>query len=417
MATIDMAALRDKYEALRLVLDERACRLWAAAEAKSLGRGGAAAVRQATGISGRRIWEGKKELEELEHHPPAQAPRAQRIRRPGGGRKRLSEKDPTLVTDLEALIEPTTRGDPESPLRWTTKSVRHLAEELRAQGHEVSADTVDRLLHQLGYSLQAPRKEEEGGQHPDRDAQFKHISRKTREFQQRGQPVLSVDTKKKELVGNFKNGGQEWWPSGQSPRVNVHDFPDMAEGKAIPYGVYDIGRDEGWVNVGVDHDTPEFSAESIRQWWRTLGRTHYPEATDVLIIADSGGSNSARSRVWKQRLQEWADETGLSVSVCHYPPGTSKWNKIEHQLFSRIAMNWRGHPLTNYETIVGLIGATTTRTGRPVQAALDKGTYPTGVRVNNKEMSQVRLRRGRMHGEWNYTLLPRTSQAVAGGLA
>jgi transposase len=253
--TVDIESLRAKYEALRPVLDERACRLWAAAEAASLGRGGAAAVMRVTGMSSRRLWAGKKELEELQRHPLAEPPQAQRIRRPGGGRKRLSEKDPTLVKDLEALIEPTTRGDPESPLRWTTKSMRKLAEELGAQGHEVGADTVDRLLHQLGYSLQSARKEEEGAQHPDRDAQFNHIARKTKEFQKAAQPVVSVDTKRKELVGNFKNAGREWWPKGESPRVNVHDFPDMADGKAIPYGVYDVGRDEGWVNVGVDHQT------------------------------------------------------------------------------------------------------------------------------------------------------------------
>ena len=411
--TLTIDALRAKYEALAPVMDERVCRLWAAAEAQSLGRGGAAAVKRATGISGRRLWEGKKELAELGKQAPVARPQHQRVRRPGGGRKRLVEKDPTLLKELELLLEPVTRGDPESALRWTTKSVRKLAAELQAKGHPVSPDSVARRLHESGYSLQAPRKEEEGADHPERDEQFRYISRQTREFQARGQPVVSVDAKKKELVGDFKNGGQEWHPSGEAPRVNVHDFPDMAEGKAIPYGVYDMTRNEGWVNVGTDHDTPRFAVESLRRWWQHMGQRAYPSAKELLVVADAGGSNSARSRVWKKCLQELADEVGLRISVSHFPPGTSKWNKIEHRLFSHITLNWRGRPLTSYETVVNLIGSTTTRTGLRVQAALDKGEYPTGVRASDEELSTLNLRHKRFHGEWNYSLAPRRIRARA----
>jgi transposase len=403
---MDVDKLHAKFEMLAPVLDERTCRLWAAAEAQILGRGGVSAVKRATGISGRRIWAGKRELAELRQRPPEQPPQRQRVRRQGGGRKRLTSKDATLLSDLEALIEPTARGDPESPLRWTTKSVRKLADELCAKGHSIGRDTVDGLLQQLGYSLQAPRKEAEGKQHPDRDAQFRHIARETRAFQRRGQPVVSVDTKKKELVGNFKNPGREWFPQGAGPEVNVHDFPSMAQGKAIPYGVYDVTRDAGWVNVGTDHDTPEFAVESLRRWWQMVGRATYPDARALLVVADAGGSNSPRSKMWKRCLQTLTDDTGLSISVSHYPPGTSKWNKIEHRLFSQIAINWRGRPMTSYETIIELIGHTTTRSGLCVHAALDARKYPVGLNVSDEEVSTLNIKKSRFHGDWNYTVRP-----------
>lgn len=403
---VDLEALRAKFKALAPIMDERVSRLWAAAEVESLGRGGTAALQRATGISGRRIWKGRKELAELRQHPPSWAS-APRVRRTGGGRRRLSEKDAKLLGDLQSLIEPVTRGEPQSPLQWTTKSVRHLASELRARGHEVSSDTVARMLHEAGYSLQAPRKEQEGADHPARDAQFCYIARQTKAFQRRRQPVVSVDSKKKELIGNFKNPGREWYPQGQAPRVNVYDFPDLAEGKAIPYGVYDLARDEGWVNVGTDHDTPEFAVQSLRRWWFTMGMSAYPKAKELLVVADGGGSNSARSRAWKKCLQEFADETGLEVSVSHYPPGTSKWNKIEHRLFAQITLNWRGRPLTSYEVVINLIGRTTTRTGLHVHASLDTKTYPVGVRVSDADFKQLNIRRKRFHGEWNYSLSPR----------
>ncbi len=403
---VDLEALRAKFKALAPIMDERVSRLWAAAEVESLGRGGTAALQRATGISGRRIWKGKKELAELRRQPPSKASTS-RVRRPGGGRRRLSVKDAKLLDDLQALIEPVTRGEPQSPLQWTTKSVRHLASELRERGHEVSSDTVARMLHEAGYSLQAPRKEDEGANHPDRDAQFRYIARQAKAFQRRRQPVVSVDSKKKELIGNFKTPGREWHPRGHAPRVNAYDFPDMAEGKAIPYGVYDLARDEGWVNVGTDHDTPEFAVQSLRRWWLTMGRQAYPQARELLVVADAGGSNSARSRVWKKRLQEFADATGLKVSVSHYPPGTSKWNKIEHRLFAQITLNWRGRPLTSYQVVVNLIGSTTTRTGLHVRAALDTREYPLGVRVSDADFGQLNIRKKSFHGEWNYSLSPR----------
>lgn len=403
---VDLEALRAKFKALAPIMDERVIRLWAAAEVESLGRGGAAAIQRATGISGRRIWKGKKELAELRRQPSSRASTS-RVRRPGGGRRRLSAKDAKLLGDLQALLEPVTRGEPQSPLQWTTKSVRNLASELRERGHEVSSDTVARMLHEAGYSLQAPRKEDEGGSHPDRDAQFRYIARQAKAFQRRRQPVVSVDSKKKELIGNFKPPGREWQPQGQAPRVNAYDFPDMAEGKAIPYGVYDLARNEGWVNVGKDHDTPEFAVQSLRRWWLTMGRQAYPHARELLVVADAGGSNSARSRVWKKCLQEFADATGLTVSVSHYPPGTSKWNKIEHRLFAQITLNWRGRPLTSYQVIINLIGSTTTRTGLRVRAAMDTREYPLGVRVSAADFGQLNIRKKRFHGEWNYSLSPR----------
>jgi hypothetical protein len=330
-----------------------------------------------------------------------------RQRRPGGGRKPLTEHDPTLLRDLEALVEPTTRGDPQSGLRWTCKSLRKLAEELGQQGHRVSARKVGELLHQLDYSLQANRKTEEGRDHPDRDAQFAHINQLAFDFQERGQPVVSVDTKKKEMVGNFKNAGQEWQPKGQPERVFTHDFPSQAQGKAIPYGIYDVGQNAGWVSVGTDHDTAEFAVATLTAWWKQMGIHAYPDATELLITADGGGSNGNRCRLWKVALQRFADETGLRVSVCHLPPGTSKWNKIEHRLFSHITQNWRGRPLISHEVVVSLIENTTTRAGLRVRAALDTAHYPTHKQVSDDELSDVYLSRDSFHGEWNYSVLPR----------
>jgi len=334
-----------------------------------------------------------------------------RIRRPGGGRKRAIDTDPTLRQDLERLVEPSTRGDPESPLRWTCKSVRKLAAELQQQGHRVSHQPVAEVLRELGYSLQANRKTLEGGDHPDRDAQFAHLNAQAEAHLAAGEPALSVDTKKKELVGGFKNGGQEWHPAGHPEAVRVHDFVDPALGRASPYGIYDLARNTGWVNVGIDHDTATFAVESIRRWWDGMGHTVYPHATRLLICADGGGSNGSRVRLWKLELQRLADETGLAISVCHLPPGTSKWNKIEHRLFAFISQNRRGKPLVSYEVIVSLIAATSTAGGLRVQSALDTSRYPTGRKVSDDELAAVRLERDAFHGEWNYTILPASDPA------
>ena len=398
--------VRARFELLRPVMDERTTRLWAAAEAKALGYGGGAVVTAATGIRSKRIWLGKLDLEELEQVPPLERPREQRVRRPGAGRKRLVDTDPSLKVDLERLVEPATRGDPESPLRWTTKSKERLAEELRAQGHRVSASKVGQLLHDMGYSLRALRKEKEGTQHPDRNEQFEHINAQAKAFQERGQPVVSVDTKKKELVGEYKNGGQEWQPKGEPEVVNVHDFPNPDVGKAIPYGVYDPTRNEAWVSVGTDHDTAEFAVSTLFTWWKQMGKRAYAGATDLLVTADGGGSNASRSHLWKAQLQDFADRTGLSITVCHFPPGTSKWNKIEHRLFSQITQNWRGRPLVSHEAIVNLISATTTKTGLRVRAGLDCRTYETGKKVPKTVMKALNIHRHDFHGEWNYTVRP-----------
>jgi hypothetical protein len=399
--------IRLRYAALAGVLDERRVRLWAAAEAKALGRGGIAAVTEATGIRDKRILKGLEELREMEKTPPVEKPQHQRIRRPGAGRKLLTEKDPTLVRDLESLVDPVTRGDPESPLRWTCKSTGKLADELRAMGHAVSATSVGMLLHGLGYSLQGNAKTREGGDHPDRNAQFEHINTQAASFAKRGQPVISVDTKKKELVGDFKNPGREWQPYGEPERVRVHDFKDPELGKAIPYGVYDVARNEGWVSVGIDHDTAEFAVRAIESWWKTMGAKAYPKATELFITPDGGGSNSSRSRLWKVALQEFADRTSLAINVSHLPPGTSKWNKIEHRLFSHISQNWRGRPLVSHETIVNLIAATTTRTGLKVRARLDRRPYPTGIPVDDDELASLALKPHAFHGDWNYRIEPR----------
>jgi hypothetical protein len=395
--------LARKFEVLARVLDERTRRLVAAAEAEAIGFGGVTAVAQASGLSRGTVMRGMAELKVA----PKPA-RGQRIRRRGAGRKRTIDQDATLKRDLESLVEPVTRGDPESPLRWTCKSVRQLAAELKRMKHQTSHRMVAELLHEMDYSLQANRKTLEGSTHPDRDAQFHHISDKSREFQAGRQPVISVDTKKKELVGDFKNNGRELRPKGDPEKVRVHDFVIPELGRAAPYGVYDVAQNAGWVSVGVDHDTAAFAAQSIRRWWESMGATAYPEARKLLITADSGGSNGARVRLWKVELQKLADETGLEISVCHLPPGTSKWNKIEHRLFSFISQNWRGKPLVSHQVIVNLIAATTTKTGLRVRAEIDPSKYPRGIKVSDKQVATIRLERDQFHGEWNYTILPRT---------
>ncbi|GAC1495356.1 MAG: ISAzo13 family transposase [Gemmatimonadaceae bacterium] len=397
-------AIRFRYNSLASVMDERMTRLWAASEAEALGRGGIAAVTKATGILKKRIRCGVRDLVELRRSPPTEPPRQQRVRRPGAGRKPLTLKDPTLVPDLDSLVDPVTRGDPESPLRWTCKSVRKLAEELRAMGHEIGPQKVSELLHEQGYSLQSTRKTREGSAHPDRNEQFEHIARQARSFQSAGEPVISVDTKKKELIGDFANRGKEWRPAGKPVPVRVHDFIDEQLGKAIPYGVYDVARNEGWVNVGIDHDTAEFAVESIRRWWRRMGRRAYPNATRLLLTADGGGSNGYRTRLWKTELQRFVDESGLSITVAHYPPGTSKWNKIEHRMFCHITQNWRGRPLESVETIVSLIGSTTTNAGLRVKAALDSGRYPDKIKVSDDELAALHIKPHRFHGDWNYEI-------------
>jgi len=390
-----------RFGLLEGLLDERLRRCVAAAEAETIGRGGIAAVSRATGVSRRAIRVGIAELK---------APKGKRlvgrVRKPGGGRKRTVDKDPKLLVDLERLIEPTTRGDPESPLRWTCKSVRVLARELNRMGHKTSHRMVAELLHDLDYSLQANRKTIEGTSHPDRNRQFEYISRKAKEYLRSKDPVISVDTKKKELVGDFKNSGQEWRPKGEPEEVRIHDFIVPELGRAIPYGVFDLGQNAGWVSVGVDHDTAAFAVESIRRWWYSMGRPVYRKAKRVLITADAGGSNGPKVRLWKVELQKLADEIRLPITICHFPPGTSKWNKIEHRLFSFISQNWRGKPLTTYRVIVNLIAATTTTTGLKVQARLDTNNYPLGAKVPASELAAVSLRAARFHGDWNYTILP-----------
>jgi hypothetical protein len=399
-------SIQAKYNSLRPVLDERARRLWAAAEARAIGRGGIARVSEATGLSRMTIRAGLRQLD-LPVTPADRGPADERLRRPGGGRKPLVDHDTELLRDLETLVDPVTRGDPMSPLRWTCKSAAKLATELRAEGHAVSERTVNRLLHDLGYSLQANRKTIEGKGHPDRDAQFQHINRRVKAFQRRGQPVVSVDAKKKELVGQFRNGGREWQPEGQPEPVEVYDFAKKDLGKALPYGVYDPTANTGWVSVGIDHDTAEFAVETLRRWWRNMGVQVYPAAKRLLVTADGGGSNGTRCRLWKVELQGLADETGLRISVCHFPPGTSKWNKIEHRMFCYITENWRGRPLVSREVVVNLIGHTTTKTGLAIRSELDEGSYPTGRVVSKDQMEGLCIRRDKFHGEWNYTLLPR----------
>ncbi len=397
--------IRRKYRALSPVMDERVRRQWAAAEAATLGWGGIATVSAATGLARNTIAAGLRELEHRRGHPDE--PVAIRLRRVGAGRKPLTETDPGLLQALDALVDPVTRGHPESPLRWTCKSTRKLAEELQRQKHPVTDRTVAALLKQLGYGLQSNRKTKEGSSHPDRNAQFEYISRQVLACQRRRQPVVSVDTKKKELVGEFKNVGAEWQPQGEPEQVNVHDFPAKGLGKAIPYGVYDLARNEGWVSVGIDHATAQFAAASLGRWWREMGAARYPRATELMITADGGGSNGSRNRLWKVALQGLANDTGLVLRVCHFPPGTSKWNKIEHRLFCFITKNWRGRPLTSYEVIVNLIANTTTESGLTVKAALDSGEYETGIEVSDGDLARVKLTRAKFHGDWNYTIRPR----------
>lgn len=402
----DVDRIQWKFEKLAPVMDERMTRLWLAAEAESLGHGGIAAVTEATGISHKRIIAGKRDLAELDEHPPSEPPRGQRVRRPGGGRKKLEEHDPDLQTALDARIDPVTRGDPMSPLRWTCKSTRRLSEELTRDGHPVGPTKVRKMLTDMGYSLQSMRKAKEGSQHPERNAQFEYINRRAKAFQRAGQPVVSVDTKKKELIGDFKNGGREWQPVGEPVPARVHDFIDKRLGKAIPYGVYDLHRNEGWMSVGVDHDTAEFAVATLRRWWDRMGRRSYPDATDVLVTADAGGSNGPRVRLWKQQLQEFANEKRLRVHVCHYPPGTSKWNKIEHRMFCHVTQNWRGQPLETLETIVSLIANTTTPSGLRIRSAADKRRYAQGRKISDAQMDALNLKPQRTRGKWNYTILP-----------
>jgi hypothetical protein len=393
------ATIAARFQAIAPHLNERQRRLWVGAEARVLGRGGVSLVARATGVSRPTVY---KALAELDQPPTADG----RVRAPGGGRKRLRELDPELEAALDALVDPDTRGDPMSPLRWTCKSTGQLALALTRSGHPVSADTVGVMLHDAGYRLQANAKTKEGGQHPDRDAQFRYLNEQVRAFRDAGLPVVSVDAKKKELVGEFKNGGREWQPTGKPVAVRVHDFVDPQLGKAIPYGIYDLGRNAGWVSVGQDHDTATFAVESLRRWWQGEGALVYPQADRLLICADGGGSNGCRLRLWKYELGRFAAQSGLAITVCHLPPGTSKWNKIEHRLFSHISMNWRGRPLTSHEVIVDLIAATTTRTGLRVHAERDQGSYPTGVAVSDAQMAAIPLQPHDFHGEWNYTIAP-----------
>jgi hypothetical protein len=391
--------LAAKFEVIFPHLDERQRRLLMGAEARALGHGGIRMVARAAGVREATVSLGVDELD-------SGAEPLGRVRRPGGGRKRAADLDPGLLPALLALVEPQERGDPMSPLRWTTLSTRNLADELARQGHNASAGTVGALLRQEGFSLQGNAKTVEGKQHPDRDAQFGYIGEQAREHLEAGDPVVSVDAKKKELVGEFKNGGREWRPKGSPARVDAHDFPDRELGKAIPYGIYDLAANSGWVNVGTDHDTAAFAVESIRRWWNGAGRDGYPQARGLLITADAGGSNGYRTRAWKTGLAALAAETGLAITVCHLPPGTSKWNKIEHRLFSHITMNWRGRPLASHEVIVNSIAATTTRAGLTVHAELDPGSYPTGTEISDEQMAAIPLARHRFHGDWNYTLRP-----------
>jgi hypothetical protein len=398
-------AVRNKFELLSPLLNERLRRRWAACEALTLPRGGVSLVAQATGISRSTIWAGTRELREQDDLQPEDF-HPERVRRPGAGRHFREDEDSTLVHDLEALVEPTTRGDPQSPLRWTSKSTRKLAEALNRQGHQISHATVATLLANLGYSLQANRKTHEGVAHPDRDAQFQHVNQRVLAYQRAKQPVVSVDAKKKELVGDFKNPGQEWQLQGQPPHVRMHDFKDKLLGKVIPQGVYDLTRNEGWVSVGIDHDTAVFATASVRRWWEEMGSSAYPRAKRLLLTADSGGSNSIRSRLWKVAVQGLADAIGLEISVCHFPPGTSKWNKIEHRMFSHITRNWRGRPLLSRAVIVSLIGHTGTKEGLHIEAELDTNKYEKGIKVSDEELAAVQIERDEFHGEWNYTILP-----------
>lgn len=399
----EVSKVRLKFDALRPSMDERRRRLWAAAEARSIGRGGISIVSEATGLARNTIVAG---VSEIAGSGPVLAPES--VRREGAGRRFLRDIDETLLADLNSLIEPTSRGDPQSPLRWTCRSLRNLSSELETLGHSVCPETVSHLLADWGYSLQSNRKTKEGSDHPDRNAQFEHINSQAERFVEMGQPVVSVDAKKKELVGNFKNSGREWRPQGSPDEVRVHDFIDPDQGKAIPYGVYDLSANSAWVSVGTDHDTAEFAVNAILTWWQQMGRINYPKATELMICADGGGSNSSRSRLWKVELQRLANYTGLRIAVCHLPPGTSKWNKIEHRLFAYITQNWRGRPLVSHEAIVNLIANTMTQTGLKVNAGLDTRAYPTGKAILDEQLAAVKMTKDEFHGDWNYTVEPTT---------
>ena len=407
MAGNSVKAIKRKFKMLSGYLQERTVRAWAAAEALGIGRGGISAVAAATGLSRTTV---HAAVNELLSKPAVRPDMIARQRKPGGGRQRLTRKDPALLEELDRLIDPATRGDPESPLRWTSKSTTKLAAALTEAGHPISQRTVCDLLAEMGYSLQSVRKSREGAEHPDRDAQFQYIDQRVKEYLRASQPVISVDTKKKELVGDFKNQGREWQPKGQAEKVRVHDFADPRLGKVTPYGVYDLAANQGWVSVGVDHDTAEFAVESIRRWWRWMGRLRYPRARRMLITADGGGSNGSRVRLWKVALQRLVNEIGIPVSVCHFPPGTSKWNKIEHRMFCHISQNWRGRPLISREVIIALIGSTTTKQGLKIKAVLDERPYEAGIKVSKAELAQVKLEPADFHGEWNYTIRPQNGR-------
>lgn len=392
--------VKQRHQVMCAHLSEREKRIWAASEAITIGRGGDTIVSEATGISRVTISKGKKEVK------GEVVISSGRIREAGGGRKRLIKKHPNIVKDLDTMIDPLTRGDPESPLRWTCKSTYKLAEALQAKGHRISQKAVYSLLQEMGYSMQSNRKIMEGKQHPDRDDQFHFINRKVKEFQEQGQPVISVDAKKKENIGQFKNAGKEWEKHGQPVAVNTYDFPDKDKGKACPYGVFDMTRNEGWVNVGISRDTAEFALESIRRWWTGMGYLKYPGATELLITADGGGSNGYRIRLWKREIQKLSNELGITIQVCHFPPGTSKWNKIEHQMFSFVSKNWRGRPLDSLGTIINLIASTTTKKGLQIKAEIDKNEYEKGIKVSDEEMALLNIERESFHGEWNYKIMP-----------
>jgi hypothetical protein len=406
----DVAMLQRKYDLLRPRLDEVSMRLCAAADAMILGRGGPSLVAKASGLSRATIYAGLGDLDQTTV-PPVVCPKtAGRIRRSGGGRKRLAESNPDLLRELDKLVDPITRGDPESPLRWTCKSTTKLTKELQAQGHQVSQRTVWTLLDQLGYSMQSNRKTREGTEHPDRDAQFLYIAEKVQQFQQSGFPVISVDTKKKELIGRFKNRGREWQRKGEPEEVKVHDFADKELGKVVPYGVYDLTHNQGWVSVGINHDTAEFAVATIRRWWKRMGIRLYPQAGELLITADGGGSNGSRVRLWKIEVQKLAQELDMTIHVCHFPPGTSKWNKIEHRMFCHVSENWRSRPLESRAVVVNLIANTRTEKGLTIQAEIDDAFYCTGIKIPDEHMAKLAIIRDEFHGEWNYKIFPRNNQ-------
>lgn len=404
-----ISLIQDKYKVLSLILNEKSRRIWAACEAQNIKWGGVSAVSKATGLSRQTIHTGISEINKgLNKVSTIVAEEdVQKCRNSGGGRKLLHKIDETLLKDLESLLESSTVGDPMSPLLWTSKSTRNLTDALNKKGHFVSHDTVTRLLRQLDYSLQGNRKTKDGNSHEDRDEQFEYINKQVITFQKKGHPVISIDTKKKELVGDFKNQGKEWHPKGSAPKVRTKDFVDKELGKVAPYGVYDIAANDGWVSIGIDHDTAEFAVESIMRWWLNMGSEVYTNAKKLLITADAGGSNGYRVRLWKYELQKLSDKTGLNISICHYPPGTSKWNKIEHRMFCHITENWRGKPLVSRAVIVNLIGSTKTRAGLKIKAKLDLNEYPTGIKVSDEDFLKIKLKKNKFHGEWNYTISPR----------